>query len=100
MRLSHEQIRWIIQIVSPRTGGTAEVFLFGSRLDDQARGGDVDLLIETDAPLTLIERAQIQMELEARLGLPVDVVARARNVTPTPFQTLARAQAARLELKP
>lgn len=100
MRLTQEQIRRITQTVSRLAGGTADVFLFGSRLDDRARGGDVDILIETDAPLTLIERAQIKMELEAGLGLPVDIVARARSAPPTPFHTIARAKAARLEAQP
>ncbi|HLF98467.1 MAG TPA: nucleotidyltransferase domain-containing protein [Methylococcaceae bacterium] len=100
MRLTHEQTRWITQTVSRLTSETAEVFLFGSRLDDQARGGDVDLLIETDTSLTLIERARIKMELEARLGLPVDIVSRARHTAPTPFQSIARAKAARLDAQP
>lgn len=65
MRLTQEQIRRITQTVSRLAGGTAEVFLFGSRLDDRARGGDVDILIETDAPLTLIERAHDRRQASA-----------------------------------
>ena len=62
MRLTPPQIDAIIQTVSRLTGGTAEVFLFGSRLDDRARGGDIDLLILTRTPLALVERARIKME--------------------------------------
>ena len=47
MRLTPTQIQTITQTISQLTGGTAEVFLFGSRVDDRSRGGDVDLLIET-----------------------------------------------------
>lgn len=100
MRLTQEQIQLITQTVSRLIGGRAEVFLFGSRLNDFARGGDVDILIETDMPLPFIQRAQIKMELEAGLGLPVDIVSQVRNAPPTPFQIIARAQAARLEIQP
>ncbi len=97
MRLTQDQVLWIVQTVFRLTEGRGTVFLFGSRLDDQKRGGDVDLLIETDIPLTLIERARIKMELESACGLPVDIVSQARNSAPTPFQSIARANAVKLE---
>jgi len=93
MRLSPEQTRSILTTVSRWAGKSATVFLFGSRLDDKARGGDVDLFIETDDPLTLIERARIKLHLEKGLGLPVDIVSQCRNDKPTPFQQIARAHA-------
>lgn len=96
MRLTQEQIQKIVQTVSRLTGSGAEVFLFGSRLDDCARGGDIDLLVETDTPLTLIGRARIKLALESDLGLPVDIIAQTRNAVSTPFQTIARARAIRL----
>ena len=97
MRLSLDQIQTITRTVSRLADGTAEVFLFGSRLDDQARGGDVDLFVESGAPLTLLERAQLKLELESVLNLPVDIVAQARNAAPTPFQRIARSRAVKLE---
>ena len=97
MRLSTEQTRQITCTVSQLTGGSADVYLFGSRLDDTARGGDIDLLLESAAPLGLIQRARIKMELEAQLGLPVDIVEHVRDTPATPFQSLARARATRLE---
>lgn len=97
MRLSTEQTRQITRTVSQLTGGSADVYVFGSRLDDTARGGDIDLLLESAAPLGLIQRARIKMELEAQLGLPVDIVEHVRDTPATPFQSLARARATRLE---
>ncbi len=97
MRLTPSQIHAITETVSRLTGGTAEVFLFGSRLDDRARGGDIDLLIETNIHLALVDRARIKMELESLVSLPVDIVSRVRNSTPTPFQRIAWANAVRLE---
>jgi len=96
MRLTIEQIRLVVETVTHVAGATAGVCLFGSRTDDQARGGDVDLLVETDTRLALIDRARIKMALESGLGLPVDIVARTRDVPPTAFQSLAQARAVRM----
>ena len=48
MRLSKQQIAIIRQETSKAFGSTALVRLFGSRVDDSRRGGDIDLHIETD----------------------------------------------------
>jgi predicted nucleotidyltransferase len=97
MRLTAAQIRMIIGAVSDLAGTDANVYLFGSRLDDQARGGDVDLLIESARPLSVLDRARITHTLEQQLGLPVDVIAVTRGADPTPFQQIARARGSRLE---
>jgi predicted nucleotidyltransferase len=44
MRLTTNQIT-AIREEAGRLDPHAEVFLFGSRVDDSARGGDVDLLV-------------------------------------------------------
>ncbi|TAN64848.1 MAG: nucleotidyltransferase domain-containing protein [Methylobacter sp.] len=69
MRLTKQQARTITQTVSRLAGTGTAVYLFGSRLNDQAKGGDIDLFIESDIPLSLIHRAQIKMELESQLGI-------------------------------
>ncbi|MBI1195421.1 MAG: nucleotidyltransferase domain-containing protein [Gammaproteobacteria bacterium] len=96
MRLTREQIQKILAVTYRYLDDRGEVFLFGSRLDDQARGGDVDLLIESDRHLSLLERGRIKLDLEADLGLPVDIVVYERGHSATPFQVLARANAERL----
>lgn len=45
MRISTEQAESIKKIVAEALGDDAKVWLFGSRADDNARGGDVDLLV-------------------------------------------------------
>jgi len=48
MRLSPEQRRVLLDSARACFGGSVQVRLFGSRLDDRQRGGDIDLLLETE----------------------------------------------------
>ena len=93
MRLSPEDIATIRHLVQERFGPDAGIWLFGSRLDDSARGGDVDLYVES-APLPdknlLLVRQALRRDLERRLRLPVDLVINAGH--PTAFTRQARAE--------
>lgn len=96
MRLEAEQIERITHAVQSLAGDSTSVYLFGSRLDDARRGGDVDLLLECDAPLGLLIRARIKMELEAQLGMSVDIVEWVRGAPASAFKRVVRAEAVRL----
>ncbi|MDD4914337.1 MAG: nucleotidyltransferase domain-containing protein [Methylococcales bacterium] len=96
MRLTKQQTDIIVQTVARLAGTGAAVHLFGSRLNDEARGGDIDLLIESDTKLSLLERAKIKMELESQLGLPVDIISKAFGASATAFQNIALSQSTRL----
>ncbi len=98
MRLTTDQCHLILATVRRHVGVPHRVLLYGSRLDDQARGGDVDLLIESDAVMPTLQRARIKNELEDRLHLPIDLIAIQSGREATPFQTIALAQAVPLDL--
>ena len=98
MRLSPEQTRVILQCVRQQFGVDAGVMLFGSRLDDGARGGDIDLLAESLSPPTLMQRARATMALETALSLPVDIVATQRGTPGSAFARIARSRAQSLEV--
>lgn len=51
MRLTLEQASTIRRIVREEAGIDASVRLFGSRLDEDARGGDIDLFVQTAHPV-------------------------------------------------
>jgi predicted nucleotidyltransferase len=48
MRLTEKQIEIIRDGVFKHFGEKSAVYLFGSRVDDTKKGGDIDLLIEAD----------------------------------------------------
>lgn len=99
MRLTAQQIQIITDAVARLAGDTAEVYLYGSRLNEQAKGGDIDILVEAEQRVSRITQGRLQMELENKLGLPVDILIHVRNEKPTPFQNIARSQGARLETR-
>ncbi len=71
MRLTDQQRAIIRATVAETFGAGAGVWLFGSRVDDSKRGGDIDLLIETDqVDVDAIARAEIALltKLQMKLG--------------------------------
>jgi len=96
MRLTSQQCAKIREIVERIAGTGVGIFVFGSRVDDARRGGDVDLLIETNGHLDLLLASRITARLEASLQLPFDVVTVRKGSVLTPFQTMARASSSLL----
>jgi len=92
MRLTKQQAHAIKQTVAEVLGAQATVRLFGSRVDDAARGGDIDLYIHIDQP---IERpacisALIQAKLIRRIGeRKVDILLDAPNLKHAPIHQVA-----------
>lgn len=90
MRLSADQIAAIRRLVRTSAGIGANVYLFGSRRDDSARGGDVDLYVETSEVLDYLPRAELATALEAEIGLPVDLVVKDALDVEKPFHRVAK----------
>ncbi len=77
MRLSPSTQQIIRKTVQEIFGPEATVSVFGSRVDDAARGGDIDLLIQVDKPIPQRQRKALQLvaRLQIRLGdQPIDVL--------------------------
>jgi predicted nucleotidyltransferase len=96
MRLTDHQQAVILEILRERLGDDIEAFVFGSRLDDHAQGGDLDLLVESPGELTLMQKAGAVAALEKKLSLPVDLLTCVKGSRPKPFIEIARHHAVRL----
>lgn len=82
MRLTDEQRQIIREEINRIFGADAVVRLFGSRADDHARGGDIDLHIEAEGtPGELLDRElKLGARLQRRLGeRRIDVVVHGRD---------------------
>ncbi len=92
MRLTPEQIQIIRRTIAEIAGEKATVRLFGSRLHDQVKGGDIDLLVEIPDPVenAAVLGARLEARLERRLGgRKVDVVLAAPNLIRQPIHQVA-----------
>ncbi len=99
MRITPEQIVAIRQGASQLAGDAARVWVFGSRVRDHERGGDVDLLLELDEAVA--EPAQLSARLAALVsramyGRKVDVLVKAPNLMFLPIHSIALAEGVRL----
>ena len=53
MRLQETIKNKIIQLAQQHFGKNMHLYLFGSRVYDEKKGGDIDLFLETDAPVSM-----------------------------------------------
>lgn len=93
MRLKPHQIEIIRRAVAELAGDDAQVSLFGSRADDNARGGDIDLLVEVPHPVE--EPAWLSARISGRISLrlggqKIDVVLSAPNLEHFPIHDVAK----------
>jgi len=89
MRLDANEVQAIREEVS-RADSDAEVYLFGSRTDDSARGGDIDLLVVSEV-LGFRDVLRLRTAILDRIGWQqLDLVVRRRDQMNDPLATIAR----------
>lgn len=98
MRLTPNEIDTLRSTFARHFGEAAQLWLFGSRVDDSKKGGDIDLLVRPAlAPeQALLAKIRCLAELERRLGeRKIDIVIEAAN-DPRPIVQIAHATGVRL----
>lgn len=99
MRLTEYQKKSILDVINTVLGSDATVTLFGSRLDDTLKGGDIDILVETKHGLD--NPADIKAVISAKLAIAlfdqkVDVLLSAPNLRHYPIHDIAKKNGVRL----
>ncbi|MEI6067682.1 MAG: nucleotidyltransferase domain-containing protein [Methylococcaceae bacterium] len=93
MRLMPSQAQIIRNTVDRVLGTPCRVWLFGSRVDDDARGGDIDLMVEVE--VTLPNRADAICRLYGALFMALgdrklDIVLKDAHTVDAPIFEIAR----------
>jgi len=100
MRLEETECRVIADTLRKRFGQQSRIWLFGSRVDDTARGGDIDIYLEPEiqAPEAIVDaRLEALVELKQRLGdQRIDLVIHRAAARELPIHAIARETGVRL----
>lgn len=99
MRLTEKQVATIKTATTDIFGPDARVWLFGSRVDNKRRGGDVDLMVEIDEPAEnpVLLAARLSARVSRSMyGRRVDVVVHAPGLQEQAIHQTARDQGIRL----
>ena len=95
MRLKKEEIE-IIKTTVQKHLPKSDVYLFGSRVDDSKRGGDIDILIMGTEDENRSALREIRIELKERLGdQKIDLLYEQQQAM-TAFGKLAKLEGAQL----
>ncbi|MFM2006074.1 MAG: hypothetical protein RLZZ09_1729 [Pseudomonadota bacterium] len=95
MRLSPSQQQCIREAIRQFFGQHARVWLFGSRVDDSRRGGDVDLYVETDPVDSLLSSLRCKLAIEEELDMRVDLLVNDQGID-KPIYAIAKKTGVRL----
>ena len=92
MRLTDEEVQSVRRLAQEVGGQRSRVRVFGSRLDDAARGGDLDIMLELPEPVAnpALMAAQMSAQVSRVMhGRKVDVLLSAPNLMRLPIHEVA-----------
>ena len=67
MRISKDKLTFLSQQIKPLLSN-CKLYLFGSKVDDNKKGGDIDILILSERKLTLSEKLKIKRQFYNKYG--------------------------------
>ena len=80
MRLSDFERSAIKTLATQFYGQQAKVILFGSRVDDTKKGGDIDVFIETPLESGIKDKLNFLVQLENKIGeQKIDLIVKSKN---------------------
>lgn len=88
MRLEKEKVDFFKAEISKYLS-SFKLYLFGSRVDDTKKGGDIDILILSDFPLSNQDKRSIKIAFYNRFGEQKLDLVYFRFDDPAPFKELA-----------
>ncbi|WP_419655284.1 nucleotidyltransferase [Desulfosarcina variabilis str. Montpellier] len=95
MRISKSQAAFLKQRIQNKLPD-ADVYLFGSRTNNQLKGGDIDIFVESEKKLTFQQIRDVKISFYKRFGEQrLDIVSVVRNATST-FRDLVLLEAIKL----
>ena len=93
MRITDQQRNIIKENVTMIFGSQAEVLLFGSRVDDNKRGGDIDLLIELEQTENELLKKNLHLNTALQIALgglqKIDIITHIKGSVETPLHQQA-----------
>lgn len=95
MRLNNAEIAAIKKATEKTFGPQADVMLFGSRVDDTAKGGDIDLLVTVPYSVDNPALSMAKMETAIIMAIgdrKIDVVLNAPNLNKGDIHAIAQEQ--------
>ena len=99
MRLTSEQVDTIKSTAQAVLGADVQVTLFGSRVHDEQKGGDVDLMLEVQQAIAepALMSARVASKVSrAMQGRKVDVLLKAPNLLEQAIHRIASQEGVRL----
>ena len=91
MRITNNEKEQFISLARQNFGAEVRLYLFGSRADDQKKGGDIDLYIETDAAVDMQQRLSFLVDVEKQVTTrKVDLVIKTPDSKDMPIFTTAK----------
>lgn len=98
MRLTKEQANCLVSAAHEAFGESSEIWLFGSRVDDTKKGGDIDLYIETDLTQdTIAAKLKMRQLIWPIFGeQKIDILVRSRSNKLSAIHEIAKSSGLKL----